>query len=85
MLEKQLVDHVQSQENAEMEALLSLMSQDEQSLDAQQYQISDFGSDDDSMFLDALDEAEADVDGDNVELISDADLDPPTTMDTSMA
>lgn len=62
--EAEMVDDVLSQENQELEALLSLNSLENRAIDDQEHAMSDFGSDVDeydSIFLDALAEVESEA------------------------
>ena len=82
-----MVDNVLSQENEELEALLSLMSQENIAQDQQEHPMSDFGSDVDeydSIFLDVLAEVEGKGNEKQITSTDLADQAADSQMDTSM-
>ena len=82
-----MVDIVLSQENEELEALLSLMSQENIPEDQREHTMSDFGSDVDdydSVFLDALAEAEGKANRTQTTSTAPIDQAVDSQMDTSM-
>lgn len=85
--EAEMVDDVLSQENQELEALLSLMNQENRAKDEQEHAMSDFGSDVDeydSIFLDALAEVEGNANRTQPTSTPPADEALDSQMDTSM-
>ena len=82
-----MVDDVLSQENQELEALLSLNSQENRAKDEHEHAMSDFGSDVDeydSIFFDALAELEGKANQTQARSSAPADQASDSQMDTSM-
>ncbi|KAL8826907.1 MAG: hypothetical protein Q9191_003510 [Dirinaria sp. TL-2023a] len=87
LAEAEMVDDVLSQENQELEALLSLNSQENRAIDDQQHAMSDFGSDVDeydSIFLDALVKVESEANQARATSSAQAGQILDSQMDTSM-
>lgn len=78
------MEDVLLQEHEEFEALLSLMRQDDGSRNEQDPTPFDFGSDDDSMFLNAVAEVETKSNGPQDASKAITEYAPDSSMDTSM-